>query len=94
MAKSQWVQLALTVVFGPLGLFYSSALWAILLSLAALVFAYDTGGYGALLVWPVAIVTGVLCVRSYNRRPSDGGSRSGGAPELMGQAGSTGGQLP
>jgi hypothetical protein len=92
--KSQWVQLALAVVFGPLGLFYSSVLWAILLSLAALVFAYDTGGYGALLVWPVAMVTGALCVRSRNRRPPDGTTCSGTTPALPLQVGSTGEQPP
>ena len=88
-AKSQWVQLALAVAFGPLGLFYSSALAASLLALAALVFAYDTGGYGgALLTWPVAIITGFFCVRSRNRRtPSDAAGSAGPATPLSMEGG-------
>jgi hypothetical protein len=66
--KSQVVQCALTVLLGPIGLFYGSPALAIALCVAALLLALGTGGFGALLVWPVSIGVGFFAINRSNRR--------------------------
>ena len=66
--KSLSTQLVLALLFGPLGLLYSSLPAAVVLTLAALVLARDTGGEGTLLIWPVAVATGFVTVHLWNRR--------------------------
>ena len=66
--KSQGLQLVLSVLFGPLGLLYSSVPGAVLLSLAAVWIAKDAPPLGFLPAWPLAIVTGYFTVRHWNRR--------------------------
>lgn len=65
--KSQRAQALLTLLFGPLGLFYSSFPGAVLLLLAAAVLVKDFGRIGILFVWPAAVATGFLTVRHWNR---------------------------
>jgi hypothetical protein len=67
-AKSPIEQLLLALLFGPLGLFYSSVPAAVLLTLAAAVVARDTGGPGALFAWPLAVAMGYFTVKHWNRR--------------------------
>jgi hypothetical protein len=66
--KSQWTQLVLALVLGPIGLLYSSVPAAVLLTLLAAVLVKDTGGPGLLLAWPAALATGYFTVHRWNRR--------------------------
>ena len=66
MKKSQIVGFILTLLFGPLGLFYSSVPAALGFLVAAIVFGLFTGGVGAVLIWPVSIIVGVFTVRRHN----------------------------
>ena len=63
--KSQLKQLVLTTLFGPLGLFYSNKVIAVLLSMffipSTLAF-----GFGILVGWPFSMLVGVICVKQYN----------------------------
>lgn len=65
--KSQRTQVLLTLLFGPVGLLYSSFPGGILLLLAAAVLVKDFGRIGILFVWPPAVATGFLTVRHWNR---------------------------
>jgi hypothetical protein len=65
--KSQPTQFLLALLFGPIGLLYSSFPAGVLLLLAAAVLAKDFGRAGAFFVWPVAVITGFLTVRQWNR---------------------------
>ncbi|XLP07749.1 hypothetical protein ACI7YQ_02515 [Alteromonas marina] len=60
--KSQLKQLVLTTLFGPLGLFYSNKVIAVLLSMffipSTLAF-----GFGILVGWPFSMLVGVICVK-------------------------------
>jgi hypothetical protein len=69
--KSQSTQLVLALLFGPFGLLYSSLSATVLLALAAGVLIKDFGSYGALLVWPIAALTGFFTVRHWNRRAAE-----------------------
>jgi hypothetical protein len=56
------------VLFGPLGLFYSSLPAAVVFSLGAAVLTKDFGVYGLLFTWPAAVVGGFVTVRHWNLR--------------------------
>lgn len=66
MKKSHIAQFILTLLFGPLGLFYSSTAAAIALVIAAIVFGYVTFGFALLVIWPVSILVGFATVARHN----------------------------
>jgi hypothetical protein len=56
----------LTLIFGPLGLFYSSGAAAIGCILLAIALGAVTAGIGALVFWPISILVGINTVGRYN----------------------------
>jgi hypothetical protein len=70
--KSQRTQLVLTLLLGPLGLFYSSIPGGALLLLAAPVLYHDFGRAGIGFVWLASIAAGAFCVRRRNRSTAAG----------------------
>jgi|AntRauTorcE11898_2_1112593.scaffolds.fasta_scaffold05943_5 hypothetical protein len=58
--KSAIAAFFLTFLFGPLGLLYASIGGGIFLILCAIILVPLTGGLGALFIWPVAMIWGVL----------------------------------
>ena len=66
--KSQQTQLALAMLFGPLGLLYSSFPGGVLLMLAAPMLYNDFGRVGILFAWLATIVIGSFSVRRWNRK--------------------------
>ncbi len=75
--KSVRVSIILTVLLGPLGMFYSTVGGATIMTLTALVVG-PAIGYGVLVMWPVCIVCGVFATRSYNDRQGRMGRTSPG----------------
>jgi hypothetical protein len=65
------MQLLLAVLFGPIGLFYSSVPAAVILSLVAVLLVRDTTGEAVLLAWPLSVATGFFTVRRWNRRAAE-----------------------
>lgn len=66
--KSRGIGLLLAFFFGPLGLFYSSLVLGLVLTFAALVFAFLTGGLSSPLFWLVSVILSPFLVNRYNRR--------------------------
>ena len=66
MKKSQIVQFLLSLVFGPLGLFYSSLAGGILFTLVAAGLSVGFFGVGWFLVYPFVLVTGFFTVARRN----------------------------
>ena len=66
MKKSQIVQFLLSLVFGPLGLFYSSLAGGILFTLVAAGLSVGFFGIGWFLVYPFVLVTGFFTVARRN----------------------------
>lgn len=64
--KSQVIQLLLNVVFGPLGLFYSSLVAGIAFTLVAAGLSAGFIGVGWFLVYPFVILAGFFTVRRRN----------------------------
>ena len=67
MKKSQLKGLLLTLLFGPIGLFYSNVRLALVLSaIAVLIGAVNLGA--TMLMWPLSIVVGVFTVKEHNSK--------------------------
>ena len=66
MKKSYVLQFILTLLFGPLGMFYSSTAAALAFLLAAIVFGGFTFGAALLLIWPLCIVVSLFMVSNFN----------------------------
>ncbi len=76
MLKSLSTQFAMTLVLGPLGLIYSSVAAAVFLTLVfAVLYFTELGSMAALVVWPIAIITGLVFVKMHNDRMRQSGSR-------------------
>ena len=66
--KSDGIQLLLTFLFGPLGLFYSSVGWAISLLLVDILLAVPTHGMIGVPIWIISMIVGFGTVETYNNR--------------------------
>ena len=66
MKKSQFIQFLLTLLFGPVGLFYSSMAAGFGFLIAAISFGIFFFGLGAIF-WPISIIVGFFTVSRYNR---------------------------
>jgi len=76
MLKSLSTQFALTLFFGPLGLLYSSVASAVFLSLVLAVLYFTVmGTLAVFLMWPVAIIVGLVFVKMHNDQMRQSGSR-------------------
>ena len=65
-SKSQIVGFLLSLVFGPLGLFYSN--WILGLILSAIAIATFASIVGPVLCWVLAILSSFFTVRNYNKK--------------------------
>lgn len=65
--KSPGIAFLLTLLFGPIGLFYSSTVGGIFMVTIALIVGLVTMGWGILLTWPVSIVWGVIATIAHSR---------------------------
>jgi hypothetical protein len=72
--KSVGIAILLTILFGPLGMLYSTVPGGlIMLAVNAVIFLLSvfTAGFGALLffiTWPVCVVWGAIAAKSYNAK--------------------------
>jgi hypothetical protein len=66
--KNVGVAILLTVLFGPLGMLYSTIVGAIVMLVITLVVGALTLGIGLLLTWPLCIIWGALAASSYNKK--------------------------
>jgi hypothetical protein len=66
--KSVGIAIILTVLLGPLGVFYSSVPGGIIMVLAALVIGFVTLGFGLPLVWIASIIWGAVAATQYNAK--------------------------
>lgn len=65
--KSLGLAFLLTLVFGPVGLFYSSIVGGIFMVTIAIIIALVTMSWGFLLTWPLSIVWGVVATIAHER---------------------------
>lgn|GEM_PF-851337 len=83
MKKSQIVQLLLSLVFGPLGLFYSSIAGGIVFTLVAAGLSVGFFGIGWFLVYPFVLLSGFFTVARRNGEAKVGERRHRETVEAM-----------
>lgn len=66
--KNVGVAIILTILFGPLGMFYSTIAGAIIMMVVSLVIGLVTLGVGLLLTWPVCIIWGAMAASAHNTK--------------------------
>lgn len=68
MKKSYVGQLLLAVLFGPLGLFYSSMAAGIVMLIVTIAVGVPTNGVALLVIWPLCVLIGIATVSSHNEK--------------------------
>ncbi len=66
--KSRITSFVLTLLFGPLGLLYSSVVGGIIMIILAITLGAATAGAGAIVIWIVSIIMGDSFTYNYNKR--------------------------
>ncbi|MFZ3585317.1 hypothetical protein ACOI1H_24810 [Loktanella sp. DJP18] len=62
--KSAGIAILLTVLLGPLGMFYSTIVGGIVMLIVSFVVAFLTFGLGLLLTWPICIIWAAIAAKS------------------------------
>lgn len=66
--KNMGVSILLTVLFGPLGMLYSTIPGAIIMAIISVILGVVTLGIGLLITWPVCIIWGAVATSSHNKK--------------------------
>jgi hypothetical protein len=73
--KRVGISILLTVLSGPLGMFYSTTLGALAMCIISLFVIASTFGLGLFIVWPISIIWGAVATNSYNKEILSGAHR-------------------
>ena len=65
--KSVGIAILLTVLFGSLGMFYSTVWGGIIMTILSIIVGVVTVGLGLLITWPISIIWGAMAASSYNK---------------------------
>lgn len=66
--KSMGISIALTLFFGPLGMFYSTILGAIVMIIIDIIVGIFTFGLGLLVTWPIQVIWAAIATSMYNKK--------------------------
>jgi len=66
--KSMGVSIILTILFGPLGMLYSTILGGVIMGVLFLIIGFLTAGLGLIVLWPICIVWAAVATNSYNKK--------------------------
>lgn len=64
--KSVGAAILLTILFGPLGMLYSTIPGALIMMAISFILAIPTAGISFLITWPICVIWGALAAQSYN----------------------------
>jgi len=65
--KSMGVTILLTILFGPLGMFYSTIQGAVIMIIVSGLVAIFTLGLGLIICWPICIIWAAIATNTYNK---------------------------
>ena len=65
--KSRITSLALTILLGPIGLFYSSAVAGFIMLIISIGAAAASFGASLLITWPLCVAIGDHCTHKHNK---------------------------
>ena len=66
--KSTGVSIILAVLFGPLGMLYSTVAGGVIMMIVTLIVGALTFGIGLFVTWPICVVWGALAARAHNKK--------------------------
>lgn len=66
--KSMGISIILTVLFGPLGMLYSTIWGGVIMAVISIIVGIVTLGFGLLLTWPICIIWAAVATSSYNKK--------------------------
>ena len=66
--KSPGIALLLTFLFGPLGMFYSTILGAVIMIIISAIVGFVTLGLGLIVTWPICMIWGAVAASMYNKK--------------------------
>lgn len=66
--KSVGIAILLTILFGPLGMLYSTIGGAIIMAVISVVVGLPTFGIGLIFTWPICVIWAVVATKSYNKK--------------------------
>jgi len=70
--KNLGLAIALSFLFGPLGLLYASVMGAVVMFFVNLAAIFLTFGFGLFLTWPACVVWAVIATNNYNQKLAQG----------------------
>lgn len=68
VGKSVGASLVLTFLFGPLGMFYSTVIGAVIMLVLYIVIGILTFGLGLIVLHPIAMIWGAVSVSNHNKK--------------------------
>ena len=66
--KNVGTALILTILFGPLGMLYSTILGGIVMGVLSLIVAIVTLGFGLIITWPICVIWAALAASAHNKK--------------------------
>ena len=66
--KSVGASLVLTFLFGPLGMFYSTVIGAIIMLILYIIVGIVTVGIGLIILHPISMIWGAIAVSNHNKK--------------------------
>ena len=66
--KSMGIAILLAVLFGPLGMLYSTILGAVIMFVISVPVGFFTLGFGLCLTWPICIIWAAVATSSFNKK--------------------------
>jgi len=66
--KSMGVTILLTILFGPLGMFYSTIVGGIVMLIISVLVGIFTLGVGFLITWPICIIWAAVATNDSNKQ--------------------------
>ena len=70
--KSVGIAIALSLFFGPFGMFYSTIIGGIVMLIVKIIVAIVTFGFGLLLTWPIGVIWAAIAASTHNKKLMSG----------------------
>ena len=70
--KSMGISIMLTVLFGPLGMLYSTIWGGVIMLVISAVVGVVTLGFGLIITWPIGVIWAAVATSSYNKKLLEG----------------------
>lgn len=66
--KSMAVAIILAILFGPLGMLYSTVMGGVIMIVISLLAGIFTLGFGLFITWPICVIWSAVATNSHNKK--------------------------